>query len=733
MRVHPRQSWQLALSGFFVVALWTVFVPSATGDTVVAPNQMATANPVLGSGVLRAANYHEQMVYSAAHFPQDIALIITELRFRPDSSAGQAFTTTLASIQFNLSTTTRNPDALSTTYANNVGFDDTVVFSGALNISSEFIGPPGGSKNFDIIIPLSVPFLYNPAAGNLLLEVRNFSGSSTASALGGGAIPGDAASRLGGGLASPTGGADSAVEALQVVYTPTNQPPVPPQPLVLLRGPYLQNGSTTNITIRWRTSLRTNSVVRFGLTEGVLTSGVTNAERTNEHVVTLTGLAPDTRYFYASGASETNLSGGPDCFFFTAPAVQKPTRVWIIGDSGGANQPLVFAQQNPVAVRDAYYAESVDRYTDVWLMLGDNAYGAFGGPPDGSDESYATNVFGLYSSLLRRTVLWSTIGNHDAVNTATYLNIFSFPQNGEAGGVPSGSELYYSFNYGNIHFVCLDSEVSSNAPSGAMLTWLQQDLADNTNEWLIVYWHSPPYSYGSHNSDDILDSGGKLVQMRENVVPILENYGVDLVLGGHSHNYERSFLIDGHYGYANSFHPTMAKDAGSGRENDSGAYLKEGSGPAVHEGAIYAVVGSSTWATPGHPGIPFGKYLKHPAMFIGLQKLGSMVLDVSSNRLDAKFLRENGAIDDYFTILKGAGPEPLRIKTLNVNEDTITMQFKTIAGQRYQILHATDVASVNWQPIGAPITATGVTTKWIDTAPDSGSHFYRIVILPPAP
>jgi len=731
MRVHPHLSWQRTLPVLLVATLSVAFGPWANADFVVAPNTMATNDSAFGAGTHRAANYRSQQVYGSVHFPQDIALVITELRFRPDYASGFAFNTTIANIQFNLSTTTRNPDGLSTTFANNVGFDDTVVFSGALSISSQFTGPPGGPKNFDIIVPLSTPFLYNPAAGNLLLEVRNFSGSSAASSLSGGSFPGDQASRLGGGLFSATGGADSAAEALQIVYTPTNQPPVPPQPLLLLRGPYLQSGAMTNITIRWRTTLRTNSVVRFGLAEGAFTWGVTNTERTNEHVVTLTGLAPDTKYFYAIGASETNLAGGPDCFFLTAPAIQKPTRVWIIGDSGGANQPLVFAQQNPVAVRNAYYAESTNRHTDVWLMLGDNAYGAFGGPQDGSDESYATNVFGLYSSFLRRTVLWPAIGNHDAVNTATYLNIFSLPQNGEAGGVPSGSELYYSFNHGNIHFVCLDSEVSSNAPGGAMLTWLQQDLADNTNEWLIVYWHSPPYSYGSHNSDEILDSAGKLVQMRENVVPILENYGVDLVLCGHSHNYERSFLIDGHYGYANTFVPTMAKDGGSGREDDSGAYLKTSSGPAAHEGAIYSVVGSSTWVTPGHPGIPAGKYLKHPAMFTGLAKLGSLVLDVSTNRLDAKFLRENGAIDDYFTILKGVGPEALKIKTTGLAAGNITLQFKTIAGQSYRVERATRLTPPkDWEPVGDTIVATGATTKWTAPVP-AETTFYRIALISP--
>ena len=89
----------------------------------------------------------------------------------------------------------------------------------------------------------------------------------------------------------------------------------------------------------------------------------------------------------------------------------------------------------------------------------------------------------------------------------------------------------------------------------------------------------------------------------------------------------------------------MKKDGGSGRMDGSGAYNKPTLGPGPHEGAVYAVAGSS--------GQISGGTLNHPAMFISLNNLGSMVLDVNGNTLDAKFLRENGAIVDYFRIVKG--------------------------------------------------------------------------------
>src|SRR6266404_326543 len=174
-----------------VLLLFSVDSMFAQTSTVVAPANLAIQDMVFGSGMLRGAGYRMQEAYG--HFPAQ-GMIITELRFRPDRFYGQAFTTTVASIQFNLSTTTRDPEALSNTFANNTGGDETVVFSGPLTISSQFSGPAGGPKDFDIAVPLTTPFLYNPAVGSLLLDIRNFSGS-TASHLSGQAVAGDGCSR----------------------------------------------------------------------------------------------------------------------------------------------------------------------------------------------------------------------------------------------------------------------------------------------------------------------------------------------------------------------------------------------------------------------------------------------------------------------------------------------------------------------------------------------------------
>src|SRR6059036_499136 len=408
------------------------------------------------------------------------------------------------------------------------------------------------------------------------------------------------------------------------------------------RGPYLQMGTPTSVVVRWRTDVATDSRVSYGSAPDSLTAAVDDTTSKTEHEVTLSLLSPDTVYYYAVGTT-TGILAGNDAshFFLTAPnpGTPKPTRLWALGDSGTADA-------GARAVRDAYFVFAGTRHTDLWLMLGDNAYS------DGTDSQYQAALFNMYPEMLRKSVLWPTLGNHDGhsadsgTQTGPYYDIFTLPRNAEAGGVASGTEAYYSFDYGNTHFIVLDSFESDRSPGGAMTTWLQADLAATTQDWIIAFWHHPPYSKGSHNSDTEVE----LVQMRQYALPILEQGGVDLVLSGHSHSYERSFLIDGHYGLSSTFNNAMKKNGGDGRVGGQGAYRKASAGPAPHEGAVYVVAGSSG-QTSGGP-------LNHPAMFVSLDELGSLVLDVNGRQLDAGFLGVDGALRDHFTLVKGSGTPP---------------------------------------------------------------------------
>jgi len=128
--------------------------------------------------------------------------------------------------------------------------------------------------------------------------------------------------------------------------------------------------------------------------------------------------------------------------------------------------------------------------------------------------------------------------------------------------------------------------------------------------------------------------------------PILEQYGVDLVLGGHSHSYERSYLLNGHYGQSGTLTPLNVLNSGDGRPSGNGAYTKPSYTPVANTGAVYVVAGSSGQIS----GFNFGGF--HPAMAVSLNEMGSLVLDVTGNRLDATFLRDNSSTPDTFTLIK---------------------------------------------------------------------------------
>lgn len=420
----------------------------------------------------------------------------------------------------------------------------------------------------------------------------------------------------------------------------------------VVRGPYLQLGTPTSIVVRWRTDTPTESVVKFGIAPTKLDQTVTNKWKGTEHIVALEGLSPSTKYYYSIGNIAGSLGGGDaSTNFVTSPpaGTRQPVRTWVIGDAGTASASGNVGLQ--AAVRDAYYTFSRERHTDLWLMLGDNAYSS------GTDAQYQVAVFEMYKDMLKQSVVWPTLGNHDAGSAASitqsgaYYDIFTLPTRGQAGGLISGTEAYYSFDFANIHYVCLDSMDTNRSPDGAMLTWLKADLAATRRDWIIAFWHHPPYTKGSHDSN----TERNCVEMRSYALPILEAGGVDLVLTGHSHSYERSFLLDGHYGTQNTLNAAMLRDHGDGRADGKGAYRKATLGPGAHEGAVYVVAGSSGKVSLKNEKSAARGYLDHPAMFISLAKLGSMVLDIDGGRLDATLLSETGERLDYFSIVKGDG------------------------------------------------------------------------------
>jgi hypothetical protein len=475
--------------------------------------------------------------------------------------------------------------------------------------------------------------------------------------------------------------------------------------VLLTRGPYLQLGTPDSIIVRWRTNVATDSQVRFGLTQGALTSAVTDNVSTTEHAVRIGGLASDAKYYYQVGSTVAALSGNDaSTYFYTNPSsgAVRPYRFWVIGDAGTGN-----VQQTNV--RNAFSAFNGTTRTDAWLMLGDNAYEA------GTDAEYQSNVYNVYSPTFRNVVLWPALGNHDTAQATDppaslpYFQMFSLPTNAEAGGFPSGTEKYYSFDYGNVHFIALDSMTSSRSATGAMANWLRSDLAQNTKRWTIAYWHHPPYSFGTHNSDTEIE----LAEMRANITPILENGGVDLVLAGHSHSYERSFLIDGHYGTSTTFTSGMKLDA------TGGPYTK--AGVNNHEGTVYIVAGVSGRTGSLLPQAPY------PAMYSSRTEAGSLVLDVNGDQLMARFLTETGAVADTVTINKAmltrpAAPSSLTASAVSSSQINLSWTDNSSNEDGFKIERSTDGVSFS-QIATLPAGATGFSNTGL---PANTKYYYRV-------
>lgn len=424
----------------------------------------------------------------------------------------------------------------------------------------------------------------------------------------------------------------------------------------LLRGPYLQVATSTSMIIRWRTDALTRSVVTYGSTADKLDRLAEDTSLTFEHKVELKGLSPRTRYYYSIGGGlGDTLQRGNDNYFVTlpTPGTEGLYRIGVFGDCGNNST-------NQRNVRDQVIKYLGDKYMDSWILLGDNAYSG------GTDPEFQHKFFNIYKDdLLKKYPLFPAPGNHDyndlyrfkssaqSTHDIAYFQNFSMPTNGEAGGVPSHTQAFYSFDIGNIHFLSLDSygkednETRMYDTTGAQVQWIKKDLEafkNKTRGWVVAYWHHPPYTMGSHNSD----REGELVKIRENFIQILERYGVDLILCGHSHVYERSKLMKGHYGLEATFseikHNLSTSSALYDGSKNSCPYIKD---PVSNQGTVYVVTGSA-----GAQGGRQETY-PHDAMYYSFNNLGgASMIEVEGNRLELKFISADGEIRDHFTMMK---------------------------------------------------------------------------------
>ena len=166
---------------------------------------------------------------------------------------------------------------------------------------------------------------------------------------------------------------------------------------------------------------------------------------------------------------------------------------------------------------------------DIIVTTGDNNYS------DGSADTIDENIGQFFREFIypykgsypgggQVNRFFPSLGNHDwnTPDAQPYLDYFTLP----------GNERYYDFTWGPVHFFIIDSD--SNEPDGNawdsdQADWLQEQLTNSDQIWKIVVMHHPPYSSGEHGSNSVMQAWK------------FAEWGADVVLSGHDHNYERIF------------------------------------------------------------------------------------------------------------------------------------------------------------------------------------------------
>ncbi|MDP8254910.1 MAG: metallophosphoesterase [Candidatus Alcyoniella australis] len=296
----------------------------------------------------------------------------------------------------------------------------------------------------------------------------------------------------------------------------------PPDPLdcpaVLVRQPYLQLGTTTGMSVLWRSDETGDSLVEYGTTAD-LGKFVYDENWVTKHELAITGLEPNTTYYYRA---RTCLDQTSVDSFRTAPTSADPLNFVAFGDNQSGYETFTEIA-SLMEMEDPYMAISVgDIVDDGWV-----------------EEDYDQQVFTPAQSLWRSTPFFVSIGNHEG-GSPLFQDNFRFPGDGK---------LYYSFTYGNVFFLCLEQDTWHFTFPGTqqyefMVAALSSEEAQNA-EFRVVFFHTPPWCEGWEGYE-----GEKLIRLF--IVPQMENYNVDVYFNGHTHDYERglrngvaSYIIGG--------------------------------------------------------------------------------------------------------------------------------------------------------------------------------------------
>ena len=245
-------------------------------------------------------------------------------------------------------------------------------------------------------------------------------------------------------------------------------------------------------------------------TERLSTPTLVNDPLIHRHTVSLRGLQPGTTYAYCVGDGSTSGWTAP-AEFTTASAGAAPFSFIYLGDAqNGLDRWGLLLRKAFAARPDAAF----------YLIAGDLV-------TRGAERWDWDSFFEHSKGVFDRRPLVPVLGNHDCQGgePKLYLDLFSLPRNGPKT-VPA--ERAYAFEYGNVKFVILDS----NLAPAKQTAWLEKQLAGTKSLWKFVSYHHPTYSSGGNRDN---------VEVRNLWSPIFDKYHVDLALHGHDHAYLRTY------------------------------------------------------------------------------------------------------------------------------------------------------------------------------------------------
>jgi hypothetical protein len=285
----------------------------------------------------------------------------------------------------------------------------------------------------------------------------------------------------------------------------------------ILKGPYLQDVTPSSIRVFWETDAGSDSRVDYGPTAsyGSYIAGDYSmyipSSGTYLHDVPLAGLTPDTIYHYQV---TTGATSSADHTFPTAIAPDTSFFRFVFYGDTQAGDTLTPDESVQEAI-----AEGILNSSPMFVIFTGDA--VFRG---NNYAMWGCQFFTPLASMLYSVPLFFVVGNHELGDPFLPATFFYWPYN---------PGTWYSFDYGNAHFTIVDTDADFS-PGSAQYEWLVSDLAGASNTWLFVSFHHPPYTSSLSEFHPVQTA------VQQILVPLFENYGVDMVLNSHVHWYERS-------------------------------------------------------------------------------------------------------------------------------------------------------------------------------------------------